>query len=124
MHSVSKNLSQSSVVLSLDLGGTHLKGGVVSSAGKLLYSNTFSSFASFSAEAILENLFKAVEHLESYTLSHQKKILGVGLGVPGILDSRRGIVYRSPHFKSFQDFPIRKILQKKIKYPFVIDNDA
>jgi predicted NBD/HSP70 family sugar kinase len=49
-------------------------------------------------------------------------LLGVGLGMPGVVDARRGVV-DSPML-GWEDVPLARLLQKRLRVPVVIDNDV
>lgn len=53
----------------------------------------------------------------------RKKIIGVGVGIPGLLDSASGISKFSPNL-GWLELPIKKILQDKLGLPVFIDNSV
>ncbi|ATY85123.1 ROK family protein [Kyrpidia spormannii] len=50
-------------------------------------------------------------------------IIGVGLGIPGIVDHKNGMILRAPNL-NWTDVPFRTLLSAKTGRPVVIDNDA
>ncbi len=52
-----------------------------------------------------------------------KAIAGVGVSIPGLVDRVSGRLIRSPNL-GWQDVPITAILQKKLKVPVWLENDA
>ena len=50
-------------------------------------------------------------------------LLGIGVGVPGVVDSECGRVLRSTWFAA-EDLPLRDLIAKQIDAPVHIDNDA
>ncbi len=52
------------------------------------------------------------------------KICGVGIGIPGAVDTRRGMVPHSPNLKGWKGVPLRKILQSALRLPVILANDA
>ncbi len=112
------------VALSIDLGGTDLKVGIVSRAGELLCAEVFPSHSKERKSVILRHLVCVVE--EQILKARQKKwkMLGVGFGIPGIVSYPDGVVCRSPHFPDFKNYPLKRELKKHLSLPFVLDNDA
>ena len=51
-------------------------------------------------------------------------IEGIGLGLPGLVNSRRGVVFESPNFPAWHDFEITAALAQRLSVPVVLDNDA
>lgn len=50
-------------------------------------------------------------------------VLGVGLALPGLVDSTRGVSVR-PHFFEWRDFPIQEVLEARWDLPVWVENDA
>lgn len=48
----------------------------------------------------------------------------MGIGVPGLIDSRTGIVRACVNLKGWKDVALRELLWKAIDKPAVVDNDA
>ena len=57
-------------------------------------------------------------------LAGKKEISGIGCGVAGVLDLRKGIVLNAPNIKSLNGFNIKNWLHKKFGCEVKIDNDA
>ena len=51
-------------------------------------------------------------------------MLGVGLGLPGPVDTFGGIVHFFPNIRGWKNVELKKILEQKTKLTVVIDNDA
>jgi len=74
-------------------------------------------------EPALDSLAAMVEALLEQAGAPRRKLLGVGLGLAGIVDSERGVLRRSP-FLGWHDLPLRDLLQAKVNAPVYIDNDV
>ena len=74
-------------------------------------------------EPVLASLASMVEALLEQAGVPRRKLLGVGLGLAGIVDSERGILRRSP-FLGWHDLPLRDLLQARVNVPVYIDNDV
>lgn len=108
-------------VIGIDIGGTNLRGAVVDSKGKILKRYTQSSEAQIGIDNLINNLIDVIDNLR-----FDFKISGIGIGIPGILDSKKGIITQAPNIKNATNYPIEKILYKEIKpnLPIFIENDA
>lgn len=71
-----------------------------------------------SALAALDGVYE-----ELATRVEPDRLLGVGLAIPGLVDSGRGISVR-PHFFEWRDAPIRELLEERWGVPVWVDNDA
>jgi predicted NBD/HSP70 family sugar kinase len=74
-------------------------------------------------EAVLAALAGMVDDLLGQASVGRARLLGVGLGLAGIVDSERGILRQSP-FMGWYDLPVRDLLQAKVNVPVYIDNDV
>lgn len=74
-------------------------------------------------EAAVETIAALVESLIARASVSPARLLGVGLGLAGIVDSEHGILRRSP-FLGWCDLPLRDLLQARLNVPIYIDNDA
>lgn len=108
-------------VIGIDIGGTSIKGAAVDENGKML--DTFSMPISNKnpAEYTLNELILIIkEYLDKHQL---KDVIGIGVGIPGILETTKGIVSFSNNLK-WEDVPIVDILSKALNLPVRITNDA
>jgi N-acetylglucosamine repressor len=60
--------------------------------------------------------------LRSYGVE-STKLIGVGVGLPGIIDAQKGILRQTPFF-DWHDLPIRDMLSEKLGLSVYIDNDV
>jgi glucokinase len=107
--------------IGIDLGGTVLKGAVVSEDGEILQKAEVPSQAYRSADAIRAEIQTLIENLKKTTA---EPVAAIGCGIPGIIDRRLGLVRRSPHFPEWNDVPLKDALERRLKAPIFLDNDA
>ncbi len=50
-------------------------------------------------------------------------LLGVGVGIPGLVDIDSGMVLFAPNLR-WQDIPLRELLAQSLSVPILVDNDA
>ena len=72
---------------------------------------------------VVETLSNLVTELVSLAGLPRSKLLGVGVGLAGIVDSGRGLLRQSPFF-GWRDLPLRDLLQQKVNVPVYVDNDV
>ena len=68
---------------------------------------------------------KLIDLVEQY-IKDQKiadQIIGIGIGIPGLLDVNKGTVVMSNNLK-WEDLPIVDMFKKRLPYPVRISNDA
>ncbi len=52
------------------------------------------------------------------------KVLGIGIGVPGIIDKYRGTAISIERIPDWHDVPLEKVLREKLHIPVFIENDV
>lgn len=62
-----------------------------------------------------------VENLVEETDFDKNKIIGLGIGVPGLIDTANGLVLTSPQLK-WVNVQLAKYIEGKLGYPIMIDN--
>lgn len=110
--------------LSVDLGGTHLRIGVLTSEGKLLALRQISADRVREPEDLVQTLVQESLKLAVENERNDAKIGGLALGIPGLVDPAAGIVYQSPHFPLWREISLKEELGKLLPWPLVMDNDA
>lgn len=74
-----------------------------------------------------QDVVKGIARLGSALLEEakvpQRKLLGVGVGLAGVVDSQRGVLRTSPFFP-WRDLPLVDLLQDQLNVPVTIDNDV
>lgn len=114
--------ASSNCVLSVDLGGTNLRVAAVGEEGTLLERVEEPSDARAGSAVVLKKTAEALKRVAAKVQG--RKISGVALGFPGIVDPSKGIVHRSPHFPDWKDLDILSFFKNEFPWPVVVDNDA
>lgn len=111
--------------IGIDLGGTSIKYALINEEGEFLYSGTLPSCADISAEAVVDQLVKAIEIVKEYAFSIDCLIAGVGVGTPGIVDeSGRTVLGGAENIKGWEAIPLADMLEKRTCLTTCISNDA
>jgi len=113
-------------VLGIDIGGTNLVVGSVAEDGtRIVATASEPTQAEAGAKDVLERLVGLAERAIAATRKEipGAEILGVGVGAPGPLDTKRGIVLLSPNL-GWVNLPLRQIIHDRLGLPATLDNDA
>ncbi len=110
--------------IGVDIGGTFIKMGLFDEKGGQHGFERLPSNASGPPEALLQNLVQACRNLTAAAQKAQGRVLAVGLGVAGKLDTREGRVVFSPNLPNMEGFPLAPRLQEALEIPVVMENDA
>ncbi|TCJ15651.1 ROK family protein [Rubrobacter taiwanensis] len=103
--------------IGVDVGGTKIAAGLVSSGGELLRSVRYPS--SGPPEKLLENIARAV--LEA---GEGSEVGGVCLAVPGFILSKENKVIFSPNLRTIEGIPLKEELGRRTGLNVTVENDA
>jgi glucokinase len=113
-------------VLGIDIGGTNLVVGSVAEDGSVLHAlGSEPTHAEAGQSDVLDRLIALAKRTLEQTRREIRgaEILGVGVGAPGPLDTKSGIVLLTPNL-GWVNLPLRQIIHERIGLPAVLDNDA
>jgi len=114
-----------SFVVGLDIGGTNIKAGLVNSSGRVI-SRTNVPTKSFLRDKnkLIEAIVLSFRQIVRDNQLTPKDILGLGVGLPGLVDFKRGMVRTLTNIYGWKDVPFKKILEKVLQKPVFVDNDV
>lgn len=111
------------VRVGIDIGGTDTKIGLVDVNQKLLTSTVIPTEAETGAEAVIKRIGEAVLALMEQEQIAMDQCIGVGVGVPGTVDRKAGMVVYSNNIK-WEQVPMVSMLSAYLPVPIQIANDA
>lgn len=104
----------------IDIGGTFVKCGIVSSQGKIIIKGKIPTGKERTYQEIAKDIANYVTELEQKAGVQTQ---AVGIGCPGTVDSDKGIVMYSNNI-AWENIPLGKELEKLLGKPAYITNDA
>jgi glucokinase len=110
--------------LGIDLGGTNIKSGVVDDEGRPISSISLETEAERGPVVGLANLAEAGRRAVKASGLSWDEIVAVGLGSPGTMDIRGGMLLDPPNLPGWVNLPIRERLSQALAKPTVLQNDA
>ncbi len=108
----------------VDVGGTNIKTGVVTSTGKVLSSVVVATEAEKGPEAGLQTIKAAIEEAVMQSPIRWQGITAIGLAVPGTIDIPNGIWMEPANMPMWRHIPIRQLMADHFEKPTVFLNDA
>lgn len=109
----------SAPVAGIDLGGTKIRIGVVGPDGQLIRAETRPTAAASGPEDIIRRMAGFVRELAG-----PDDIAAVGLGAPGPINVRTGVVSFMPNLPGWEDYPLRDRLRGELGLPIALGNDG
>jgi glucokinase len=115
-------------IVGVDLGGTNIVVGAMSSDGKQHFAmRSIPTSAELGAEGVADRIVGLIEGVVLDTIaetnSSRRDVIGVGVGAPGPLDREKGLVVVAPNL-GWRNFPLRDRISERLRLPVTLDNDA
>lgn len=104
-------------VIGIDLGGTNVRAGLVGTAG-IEHLTEQRIDAQGSAEHVLEQIYEVVDQLDI------GRATGIGIGVPSVVDTTKGIVYDVVNIPAWKEVAVKSLLEDRYGLPTWVNNDA
>ncbi len=111
-------------VIGFDLGGTKVLA--------VLFDSKFRRVSEIKAKTkpqkgeknFIKTLRACFDELLSESGVRRSEIAGIGIGSPGVIDEKRGVVEISPNIPFMKNYPLAAKLQRECKLPVVLGNDV
>jgi glucokinase len=114
--------------IGVDLGGTNLRIAAVSGQGELLEKVTLGTKVALGRDHVIGEMCEAIQQL-SAKYRETGKLLGVGIGVPGLIDMQTGMMRRAVNLPGWENYPVSAEIQRRLGFAgndvrVVLENDA
>jgi glucokinase len=109
-----------------DLGGTNLRAGIVDTqTGKVNFLLSTPTLAREGHQAVIERMVGLFEDVISRSGIAKSEVIGIGIGVPGVLDPDKGLVLFLPNFfGGWKNIQLSKIINASLGFPVYLINDV
>ena len=109
-------------ILAVDIGGTKVAAGLVTSRGRIVSATRGKMMADGSAADGIAAVCEAID----IVLEKQsgRRISAMGVGVPGWVDEGSGTVLNAANLPCWKNFPLAHALQRRYRLPVRVANDA
>ncbi len=110
--------------IGIDLGGTKIYFAIIDEKGQII-SELRSLTDTTGGENLLESLFSGTQKLLEQAKDLNCDIKAIGIGSPGRIDAKNGIVMDcTPNIASWEGTNIKSSFEERFKLPAFVDNDA
>lgn len=107
----------------IDLGGTFIKGGIADDLGNVIAIEKTPTQTELGAEVVMDNISNLAKSLLKKVGLSACDVEGLGMGVPGMIDSKNGVCIFSNNF-GWKDVKISEGIKNRIGLSVEISNDA
>ena len=111
-------------VIGVDLGGTNVRAALTDREGQILHEVRRPALSDQRPEFTLANIRDAVAEVIENQGAGPKEVVGIGIGLPGIMDDADGTVFWSPNFPHWENVPVAREVGGPSHLPVTLLNDA
>jgi glucokinase len=111
------------ISIGVDLGGTNLRIAAVDEQGALVEKVTLGTKVSLGRDHVIDDMCDAIQRM-SEKYGNSSALLGIGIGVPGIIDMQTGLLRESPNLPGWANYPVRAEIERRLKTIVILENDA
>lgn len=105
--------------IAVDLGGTNIRAAIVDQEGHIIQILKDASEPEKGCEHVMNKMINLIERLDGY-----EECEGIGMGVPGPIDTINGKIIVSVNLPKLVGYPIAEHIQKHFNKPVFMDNDV
>ncbi|MFQ6091161.1 MAG: ROK family protein [bacterium] len=116
-----QKVDREATAIGVDIGGTNLRAAVVDTDGRVSHEVSLPTMAEQGVETVLGQIREAISQVLAES---EYKVSGIGVGCPGLVDPRRGIVRDSPNLRGWDEVPLGDEIHEAFGVPTVVANDV
>src|SRR5690625_2655085 len=106
------------------IGGSKVAIAIVITTDQIVAETILPTDITIPQESMITLICDQIRVLINDTKLEQSAIIGIGIGAPGPLDSKKGMITNPPNLSSWIDIPICDMMEEKCSLPVVLENDA
>ena len=120
-----RKLSDKSIIIGVDVGGTKIQAGAIDPDGKVVCEPfTIETVGNDESEKIFARITDSIDKILKNPVLKQADIIGIGMGVTGPLDPASGTILECPQLPTMHFYPLKDKIYEKFSIPVFMDNDA
>ena len=109
--------------IGVDLGGTNMRVAAIDQNGKQLETITTGTEVKRGRDSVINEMCQAIQSLAAkFHDSH--KLVGIGIGVPGIIEMEKGTIRQAPNLPGWGDYPVKREIEERLGTTVFLENDA
>jgi glucokinase len=109
--------------IGVDLGGTNLRIAAVNQHGDLMEKVTLGTRVALGKDHVIHDMCEAIRALAA-KYRDTSTLQGIGIGVPGIIDMKTGMLRESPNLPGWSETPVQAEIERLLGTRVILENDA
>jgi predicted NBD/HSP70 family sugar kinase len=115
---------QAGYVIAIEIKRSFAKASLIDMNATIHDTRVVSFHTGCKMDEVLQKIFPAIHEMLDADWVKQSKAIGLGIGIPGLIDYEGGCIKLSDSLKSWENYPIRKKFEKEFRIPTIIENDV
>jgi glucokinase len=115
-------MSDDTYAIGVDLGGTTVKTGLVTTDGAIVTHSKFPSLAEDGPSAVIAQIKKSIDVVLQQV--NGGRVIGIGIGSPGIVEKQGGVVMDPPNMSQWDSVALGDEIEKSFNTRVEVENDA
>lgn len=107
--------------IALDLGGTNIRIGLINNSGQCTGHHSVPCCATETEDVVVSQICELIADLLE---GDGRQADGIGIGVPSVVDSDRGIVYNACNIPSWREVHLKEIIEDRFRIETRVGNDC
>ena len=113
------------IIIGIDVGGTNTKCGLIDTQGRVMKRARLDTKQYGANRGLLfAALLDMVSGLIQQYPGARSDIQGIGIGLPGLIDTEKGIVKFLPNIPGWRNVPLKRVVESKFGLRTFIENDV
>ncbi|MEE8170559.1 MAG: ROK family protein, partial [Phycisphaerae bacterium] len=113
-----------SIAIGIDLGGTRIKAGVLRADGRILLRRTIPTEAGNGPDHVINRMVELARSMATDPKLGNGVLAGIGLGSPGTLSQRNGLIIAPPNLPRWSNVPIVQRIRDATGMRTLLENDG
>lgn len=114
--------SMTAYSIGVDLGGTNSRAAAMDREGRILERIAMATDLHSGRDRVIDDIVGNIVQLRQQVGEHG--LVGVGIGVPGFIRMKEGMIVGSHNMPGFDNFPVRDEISRRLGSPVILENDA
>ena len=110
--------------IGIDLGGTNVRTLLVDENGQSYSEVKDATERENGPDYVCSKIIRQIESLDYSICGGINNVQGIGIGVPGPVDTERGVMIMATNLPGFENYPICEKLSSRFKLPVFIYKDS
>jgi len=99
----------------IDLGGTYIKSGVVDPEGCVVARGQVETAADQGKDEVVRRIVQSIQQAPELAGIDPGDVVGVGIGSPGPLDTKKGVIHFAPNLPGWTNLPLAELVEGDLR---------